>query len=319
MPFCMECGKQIPQNAFFCPLCGTKQIIFSIEDKAEFISEKPDIQSVTADNTSVLPTVKDSISDISEVMITPVKNSNFDGENAEDASSASTQEVIPENFEETAQQAEPTQNEILASVHDMSVAQEPSAAEQKPPETNNITVNHIHSDFDNNKPAVLSSTINNPNAAQQTVNQAQTVSTKEPLTVFREKDFSYVFDKEDINSNRILAAYCYIPPFFFVPLIFKPQSRFCLFHANQSLLLTITTVIWTIINLILTSVFSNTMTVTSSWGYTHISTAGSACVILVWTLQAIALLTWFYLGLIDTMNYRAKKLPLIGRINLIFK
>lgn len=319
MPFCMECGVKIPQDAFFCPSCGTKQIIFSIEDKAELISEKPDVQSVVTDNTSVAPTIEEPAPDTSEVIIPPVKNDKVDGDAVEVALSAPIQEAAPTKFADTAQQAEPLQKEISATVQDMNAAQEQITTEQKTPEASYTADKQIHSVFDDNKSSVLPSTINNPNAAQQTVNQSQADGFTEPLTVFREKDFSYVFDKEDIKKNRILAAYCYIPPFFFVPLIFKPQSRFCLFHANQSLLLTITMVIWSVINAILTSVFSNTMTVTSSWGYTHISTAGSACVILVWTLQAIAFLTWFYLGLIDTMNCRAKKLPLIGRINLIFK
>ena len=306
MPFCMECGMKISQDALFCPSCGTKQIIFSIEDKAELISEKPDVQSLVTENASVASTFTEPTSDVSN------------NEAVKDALPAATQVTAPTEFVDSTQQAKPLQEELSAPVQDMSASSEQISV-QNTSDANCVTAEQIHPVIDNNKPLTQLDTVNNPNATQQTVNHSQADSTKEPLTVFREKDFSYVFDKEDINKHRILAAYCYIPPFFFVPLIFKPQSRFCLFHANQSLLLTITTVIWTIINLILTSVFSNTMTVTSSWGYTHISTAGSACVIAVWTLQAIAFLTWFYLGLIDTMNCRAKKLPLIGRINLIFK
>lgn len=319
MPFCMECGVKIPQDAFFCPSCGTKQIIFSIEDKAEFISEKSDVQSVVTDNASAASTIKEPASDISEVIITPVKNDKIDGETMEDDLSAPIQEAVPIKFAETTQQDEPLQEEISAAVQGVSAAPEKNAAAQKTPEANCITAEPIHPIFHNNEPSVLSKTVNNTDTTHHNASPSQEYGFTEPITVFRQKDFSYVFDKEDIKRNRILAAYCYIPPFFFIPLIFKPQSRFCLFHANQSLLLTITTVIWTIINLILTSVFSNTMTVTTLWGYTHISTAGTACVVAVWTLQAIACLTWFYLGLIDTMNCRAKKLPLIGRINLIFK
>lgn len=50
-------------------------------------------------------------------------------------------------------------------------------------------------------------------------------------------DGSYVFDDDDIESNRTYAILAYV--LFFIPLILAKESKYARFHANQSLLITI--------------------------------------------------------------------------------
>jgi uncharacterized membrane protein len=53
--------------------------------------------------------------------------------------------------------------------------------------------------------------------------------------------------KKDIEENKVLAAIGYLWILFLLPLILKPQSQFCKFHAKQSLILFIASLINSVI------------------------------------------------------------------------
>jgi len=46
-----------------------------------------------------------------------------------------------------------------------------------------------------------------------------------------------VFDKKDIEDNKLIAALSYIGILFLVPLLVKKDSKFCAEHAKQGLVL----------------------------------------------------------------------------------
>lgn len=50
-----------------------------------------------------------------------------------------------------------------------------------------------------------------------------------------------IYTMEDIENNKTMAGLAYL--LFFLPLIVCPESRYAKFHANQSLLLTITAIL----------------------------------------------------------------------------
>lgn len=326
MPFCMECGKKLPDGAMFCSECGTKQVNFTvINSQPQSQPQKSPSAAVIANNTqpeiqlhnepaadnintdklqqenqiSVLPMPKPSASNgIKPVAVEPVKT--FDEEHSPAATFLTVNEP-PISAEEIK----------INTINFSDVNSDVDVKRENPTEQQTANVNNeVNTASTENKP--------HEQIRIERVG-SQEYDFKEPISIFRQRDFSYVFDKEDIEKNRVISALCYIPPFFFILLAFKSKSRFCLFHANQSLLLTITTALWTLLNSIIGTIISSNFVVVTTWGYSTLSAAGYALTCLIWGLQLIVTLTWFYLGLIDTMNGRAKKLPLIGRINLIFK
>lgn len=108
------------------------------------------------------------------------------------------------------------------------------------------------------------------------------------------EDVSKEFTDDDILKNKTVSALAYI--IFFIPLIAAPNSKFGKFHANQGLVLTIAAIAGSII-----------------LGFIPI---------LGWILIPVFDLAIFIiavLALVNTLNGYAKKLPLIGGINLINK
>ena len=101
-----------------------------------------------------------------------------------------------------------------------------------------------------------------------------------------------VFDKEDVEKNKVMAGLAYL--IFFLPLIACPDSPFGKFHANQGLLLLILGIAGSfilgaipILNLILLPLLS----------------------IFVFILGIM--------GLINGLNGKVKELPLIGKFRII--
>ena len=56
--------------------------------------------------------------------------------------------------------------------------------------------------------------------------------------------------KKDIEENKAIAAIGYIWILFILPLILKPKSAFCKFHAKQALILFIVSIINSVIAII---------------------------------------------------------------------
>ncbi len=101
------------------------------------------------------------------------------------------------------------------------------------------------------------------------------------------------FEADDINTNKVISALAYFGILFFLPLVSCPASKFGRFHANQGLLLLITSVVSTIVY---------------------------SVPILGWIVGALlnlAIFILFLFGLINTLNGNAKELPFIGSIKII--
>lgn len=101
-----------------------------------------------------------------------------------------------------------------------------------------------------------------------------------------------VFEKDDIEKNKVIAGLAYL--IFFLPLIACPESQFGKFHANQGLLLLI------------------------------LGVAGSFILGLIpivgWILLPLLSIFVFVvgiMGLVNGLNGKAKELPLIGKFRII--
>ncbi len=112
---------------------------------------------------------------------------------------------------------------------------------------------------------------------------------------FGTEDETNRFSYSDINETKLVSASAYF--IFFLPLIFSQTSPFARFHANQGLLLFISFLIVGIIN----------------WMIGWIPLLGW----LVVTLLRIALIICLAVGVVNTAEGKAKRLPLIGRFSFI--
>lgn len=101
-----------------------------------------------------------------------------------------------------------------------------------------------------------------------------------------------VFTAEDVEKNKVISALAYLV--FFLPLIAAPDSQFGKFHANQGLLLLIFSII----------------------GYVVLGALPIIKYILV-PLFSLLCAALFFIGLINTLNGKARELPLIGQYRII--
>jgi uncharacterized membrane protein len=100
------------------------------------------------------------------------------------------------------------------------------------------------------------------------------------------------FYPADIEKNKIISGLAYL--IFFLPLIVCPDSGFGRYHANQSLILFITSIAGSIILSIIPYI---------GW-------------ILLFPFS-IAILVLAVMGLLNGLSGKAKELPLIGRFRLL--
>lgn len=100
---------------------------------------------------------------------------------------------------------------------------------------------------------------------------------------------------EDINELKGVSAVAYLGILFFIPMVTHPESEFAMFHANQGLLLLIAGVIVGAVGGIIPFI-----------GWFIIAPLGS-----------IFILVLFIMGLVNALQGQMKRLPLIGKFDLI--
>ncbi len=98
-----------------------------------------------------------------------------------------------------------------------------------------------------------------------------------------------VYDSNDIQENKVIAALSYLGILVLVPLLAKKDSPFCQFHAKQGLVLLIS---WVIIGFV------------------------AVIPILGWIVSifgSLFLFVLFILGIVNALGGQAKELPIIGQ------
>ena len=114
------------------------------------------------------------------------------------------------------------------------------------------------------------------------------------------KDDTKEFTKEDVEDNKIISLFAYIGILFLIPLLAAKQSRFARYHVNQGLVLFIFEIAITF-PLYLLSLIPTVGIIFSITGY-------------VFDALFVVLMV---LGIVNSVQGKAKELPLIGKIKLI--
>lgn len=97
------------------------------------------------------------------------------------------------------------------------------------------------------------------------------------------------FDQEDIAKNKVFAIFAYIGILFLIPLLAAKDSPFARFHANQGMVLFII----------------------------NIAIGIASGIIEILGILGIATLVFMVMGIINAANGKGKRLPLIGKIELL--
>lgn len=122
---------------------------------------------------------------------------------------------------------------------------------------------------------------------KSTKNNADNTAPKDPKVATKKST-------EDIESLRGIAAIGYIGILFLVPLLMHPKSEFCVYHANQSLILLIVAAVgWAVLG---------------------------AVPIIGWALMpffSIAVLVFMIIGIVNAVNGRMQPLPAIGQFTIL--
>ena len=101
-----------------------------------------------------------------------------------------------------------------------------------------------------------------------------------------------VFETSDIEKNKTMAGLAYL--IFFLPLIACPDSKYGKFHANQALLLFIAAIGGNIVLGIIPVI---------GW--------------ILMPFYALGMLVLGIMGLINGFSGKAKRLPIIGKYNIL--
>ncbi len=101
------------------------------------------------------------------------------------------------------------------------------------------------------------------------------------------------FTKEDIEQNKIMAILAYI--LFLIPMLAAKESPFAKFHTNQGLLVFLAALAINIVGAIIPII---------GW-------------LLILPLGNLAVFILAIMGIINAANGKAKKLPIIGNIEIL--
>lgn len=112
------------------------------------------------------------------------------------------------------------------------------------------------------------------------------------------------FDQTDIQKNRLMAVLSYIGILVLVPILVTPDSKFVRFHANQGLLLFISSLVYGALGKILK--------VLLGW----IPMVGSI-LLSVYSLIGLVLFIFAILGIINAAQGKGKELPIIGTYRIL--
>ena len=128
---------------------------------------------------------------------------------------------------------------------------------------------------------------------------------KEEVKEKKEKvnDTSYdysdnMYDMKDIEENKVFALFSYLGILFIIPLIARPNSRYCKFHVNQGIILCI-------VNAIVGALSSALLNI--------------ELITITYIISALDLIMLAYTvyGIYNAVTGNAKELPLIGKYRIL--
>ncbi len=117
-------------------------------------------------------------------------------------------------------------------------------------------------------------------------------------------DSTSEYSAEDISKNKIISLFSYIWILFLVPMFAAKDSKFARFHANQGLVLFIIETAAVILQKVCAVVFG------------PIFLLGALLGIAFWLVDILTL-ALAIIGIINAVQGKAKRLPVIGKINIL--
>lgn len=113
--------------------------------------------------------------------------------------------------------------------------------------------------------------------------------------MFDSDDLTGSFDTNDIEQNKGLSAIGYIPILFLVPML-ATQSPYAKFHANQGLIVTIVSIVLSVASSVL------------GWVLQWVPVIPD----LISIATSLATLALIIIGIVNAVQGKAKKLPIVG-------
>jgi uncharacterized membrane protein len=107
-----------------------------------------------------------------------------------------------------------------------------------------------------------------------------------------------MYDMKDIEENKVFALFSYLGFLFIIPLIAKPDSRYCKFHVNQGIILCIVNAIVSAISSILLKI--NVLPISY-----------------ITSVFDLIMLAYTVYGIYNAVTGNAKELPLIGKYRIL--
>lgn len=117
-------------------------------------------------------------------------------------------------------------------------------------------------------------------------------------------DHTSEFGSQDIDDNKLISILSYIGILFLIPLFVRKDSAYARYHVNQGLVLFVAELVWSVIFKILSVVLG--------W----IPVVGILVSVIGWVVEVIFLVLAI-IGIINTINGKAKDLPVIGKVRII--
>lgn len=145
-----------------------------------------------------------------------------------------------------------------------------------------------------------------PRCAAEADENARNPTVSKVVDTFQNaNDVTESYDEDDIRENRIFAVLGYFGLLVFIPIICAPGSKFCRFHASESIDLIIFDIIYATIAVIVTILCFK---VGRALGYLIMA--------LFIIIGVFSLIFWF-MGIANAAQGHAKEIPLIGRHRML--
>lgn len=108
--------------------------------------------------------------------------------------------------------------------------------------------------------------------------------------------------KKDIEDHKLMGILAYFSILVLIPILAAPDSRFSRFHANQGLILLIGEAAWSVIQGVLSTVFT---------------LLGLPVLATVLALFDLVFLVFTVIGIVNVCNGEEKELPIIGHYRIL--
>ena len=122
------------------------------------------------------------------------------------------------------------------------------------------------------------------------------------------EDVTNTIDAVDINNNKLMGVLAYISLLVLIPIFCAKDSKFARFHANQGLVLFAAEVVLSAARFIIANLIG--------W-LPLVGGLALWAVNIVFGLAGIGTFILSIIGIINVVNGRAKRLPVIGGINIL--